>query len=112
MNQQMILAILPYIIPSATALIVYIYHQIFHALPAKQQQALKQLEILASPAVQAVEQLYEKAPPQQKKQIAIQAIELGLQFANLPIPDEKILNTFIEDAVFEMNILKGKAGSN
>lgn len=106
MNQQIIIALMPYIVPSLIGLCVYIYHQVFQALPVKQQEALKQLELLAMPAVQSVEQLYANATPADKKAAAIHAIELGFQLVGLPVPDDAVINTFIEAAVFEMNRLK------
>ncbi len=103
MNNQMIIALMPYVVPSLIGLSVYIYHQVFQALPLKQREAL---EHLASPAVQMVEQMYKNVPSEQKKATALHAIELGFQAFNLPEPDNAVINAFIESAVFEMNRLK------
>jgi LL-H family phage holin len=103
MNEQIILALMPYVVPSLIGLCVYIYHQVFQALPEKQREALEQL---AAPAVQMVEQMYANIPPDQKKAAAIHAIELGFQAFKIPAPDDAIINAFIEAAVFEMNRLK------
>ncbi len=103
MNEQIAIALMPYIIPSVMVLIIYLFHLIFRALPAKQQEALRQLKDLASPAAQSVEQMYANAKPQEKKSLAIEAIELSLQAAGLPVPSERVISTFVEDAVFEMN---------
>jgi LL-H family phage holin len=103
MNNQIIIALMPYVVPSLIGLCVYVYHLVFQRLPEKQREALEQL---AAPAVQMVEQVYKNVPPEQKKAAALHAIELGFQSFNIPEPDDAVINAFIESAVFEMNRLK------
>jgi len=102
-NEQVVLALIPYVVPSIIGLAVYVYHQAFQALPQKQRDALEQL---ATPIVQMVEQVYGSQPDQTKKAEAINAIKLGFKAFNLPVPDDALINAFIESAVFEMNRLK------
>lgn len=108
MNQQIILALIPYVVPSVIGLAVYVYHQIFQALPQKQRDALEQL---ATPIVQMVEQVYGSQPDQAKKAEAVNAIKLGFKALNLPVPDDALMNAFIESAVFEMNRLKSNTNT-
>jgi len=89
--------------PIILALIVYIYHQVWQRIPEKQRNALEQL---ATPIVQMVEQQYQNASPQEKKDAALHAISLAFTAFNLPEPDDAVINAFIESAVFEMNRLK------
>lgn len=103
MNQPIVLALIPYVVPSVLGLIVYIYHQVWQRTPEKQRHALEQL---ATPIVQMVEQQYKDATPQQKKEAALHAISLAFTAFNLPEPDDAVINAFIESAVFEMNRLK------
>lgn len=100
MNEQVILALIPYIVPSIIALIIYIYHQMFQRLPQKQRDALDQL---ATPIVQMVEQVYKNATPEEKKAAALHTIDLAFKAFGIPEPDSAIINAFIESAVYELN---------
>lgn len=106
MNEQIILALIPYVVPSIIAVIVYFYHQAFQRLPQKQRDALDQL---ATPIVQMVEQIYKNASPEEKKAAALHTIDLAFKAFGIPEPDSAIINAFIESAVFEMNRLKANA---
>jgi LL-H family phage holin len=103
MNDQVILALIPYVVPSVIALLVYFYHQTFQRIPQKQRDALEQL---ATPIVQMVEQVYKNATPEEKKAAALHAIDLAFKAFNIPEPDSAIINTFIESAVYELNRLQ------
>lgn len=100
MNEQVILALIPYIVPSIIALLVYVYHQMFQRMPQKQRDALDQL---ATPIVQMVEQVYKNASPEEKKAAALHTIDLAFKAFNIPEPDSAIINAFIESAVYELN---------
>jgi LL-H family phage holin len=108
MNEQIILALIPYAVPSAIGLIVYIYHQVFQRLPQKQRDALEQL---ATPVVQMVEQSYGSQSPLQKKEEAMAAIKLGFKAFGLPAPNDELISAFIESAVFEMNRLRSNTNT-
>lgn len=103
MNQQIALALIPYVVPSIIALLVYIYHQVFHRIPQKQRDALDQL---ATPIVQMVEQVYKNATPEEKKAAALHTIDLAFKAFGIPEPDSAIINAFIESAVYELNRLQ------
>jgi len=109
MNQQIVLALIPYVVPSVIGLIVYVYHQVWQRIPEKQRDALEQL---ALPIVQMVEQQYKDASPEQKKEAALHTISLAFTAFNLPEPDDAVINAFIESAVFEMNRLKTVVSTN
>lgn len=106
MNQQIILAFIPYVVPTLVGLIVYVYHQAMKRLPEKQQQALQRLETIAAPIVQSIEQQWSQKSPEEKKALAVEIIQNALQVFGAATPDTQIINAFIESAVFEMNRLK------
>jgi len=77
--------IIQVLIPTITALVVYIYHLIFVHLPAKQQKALESF-----------------ASNPEKKATAISVVKVLLKTAKLPVPDDAVISTFIESAVYAM----------
>src|SRR2546421_2454362 len=87
------------LIPTITAVLVYIYHLIFVHLPAKQQKAL---ESFARRAVGMVEQVSMSASNPEKKATAISVVKVLLKTAKLPVPDDAVISTFIESAVYAM----------
>src|SRR5205807_4399418 len=91
--------IIQVLIPTITALVVYIYHLIFVHLPAKQQKAL---ESFAPRAVGMVEQVSASASNPEKKATAISVVKVLLKTAKLPVPDDAVISTFIESAVYAM----------
>src|SRR5437879_13781167 len=93
--------IIQVLIPTITALVVYIYHLIFVHLPAKQQKAL---ESFAPRAVGMVEQVSANASNPEKKATAISVVKVLLKTAKLHVPDDAVISTLIESAVYVMKI--------
>jgi len=87
------------LIPTLTALIVYIYHLVFQHLPAKQREALK---LFAPEAVQAVQQLNASASNPEKKALAVSIVKGALKDFNIPVPSDASIGTFIESAVYAL----------
>ena len=87
------------LIPTTTALIVYVYHLIFQHLPAEQQKAL---ERFAPRAVGMVQQVYGGASNQEKKATAVTMVKTLMQDARLPVPSDASIGTFIESAVYAL----------
>jgi len=87
------------LIPTLTALIVYIYHLVFQHLPARQRDALK---LFAPEAVQAVQQLNASASGPEKKTLAINIIKAALKDFKIPVPSDASIGTFIESAVYAL----------
>jgi hypothetical protein len=92
-NTQIIIDIMPYIIPSLLGLVVYIYHQIFQRIPEKQRETLMQLIV---PIVSRVEQVYGSLSLDQKKAIIIKMINSAFAAFDIPAPDSAIISALID----------------
>jgi LL-H family phage holin len=90
----LVLAVLPFIALVAS----YLYKIIVAKLPEAQRKILEQI---VQYAVQMAEQM--GGSGQQKKAIALQVIEQMYQSFKLPVPDEAVINTMVESAVFLIN---------
>lgn len=103
MSTPIIVALIPYIVPMAFMGIIYLYHTIIIHLPEQQRTYI---ESFAATAVQMVEQRFEGRTGDEKKAIAMDALQGFFKAFKLPTPEYYILNSFIESAVLEMNRIK------
>lgn len=103
-TQQLILDLLPIIVPYiiAHAFLVgaWLYHRLAVRLPAKQQAVL---EYIAGKAVAMVEQKYKALDNNQKKMYAETALYALCKYFGIPAPDRDIVDAMIEAAVSELN---------
>lgn len=103
-TQQLILDLLPIIVPYivAHAFLVgaWLYHRLAVRLPANRQAILNNI---ASKAVAMVEQKYKSLDNAQKKMYAETALYALCKYFGVPAPDRDIVDAMIEAAVSELN---------
>lgn len=102
--QQLILALLPIIVPYivAHAFLVgaMLYHRLLLKLPANRQAILNNI---ASKAVAFVEQKYKSLDNSQKKMYAETNLYALCKYFGIPAPERDIVDALIEAAVSELN---------
>jgi len=103
LDKDIVVALIPYVAPFIVVGIGYLYHMIVIRLPAEQRSYI---ESFASTAVHMVEQRFEGKTGDEKRAIAIDALQGFFKAFKLPVPEHYILNSFIESAVLEMNRVK------
>jgi len=102
--QQLILDLLPIIVPYVLAhsfvIAARIYHGLTQRLPANQRAVL---EYIASKAVAMAEQKYKSFNGTQKRMYAEAALYALCQYFGIPTPDRAVVDALIEAAVSEIN---------
>jgi hypothetical protein len=103
-TQQLILGLLPIIVPYivAHAFLVgaWLYHRLLLKLPANRQAILNNI---AGKAVAFVEQKYKTLDNSQKKMYAETGFYSFCKYFGIPAPDRDIVDALIEAAVSELN---------
>lgn len=111
--QQLILDLLPIIVPYvlAHAFLVgaWLYHRLAVRLPANRQAIL---DNIASKAVAFVEQKYKSLDNNQKKMYAETGFYSFCKYFDVPAPDRDIVDALIEAAVSELNREIGATNTN
>jgi|SRR5579872_192607 len=93
---QLITALIPYVVPVVLIVVGYFGHRVISYIPAQQRAYVEQW---AKIAVAFVEQNYAGKSDEEKKQLAMDAIKGFFKAFNLPLPSDDILSAFIEAAV-------------
>lgn len=96
MNTAIIVALIPYVVPSVLIVIGYLYHLLAQLLPAQQRAYI---ERWAAVAVAMVEQQFAGKSNEEKKALAMNEVKAFFRAFNLPVPPDDILSAFIEAAV-------------
>jgi Bacteriophage holin of superfamily 6 (Holin_LLH) len=102
--QQIILDLLPIIVPYVICHAFLVGAQLYHRLTVKlptNQRAI--LEGFASKAVAMVAQKYKALDNTQKRAYADEALHDLCKYFDIPVPDKAIVDVLIESAVSELN---------
>lgn len=96
MSTQIIIALIPYAVPTIVVAIGYAYHLAFVHIPAQQRLFIEQW---AKIAVLQAEQFGAGKTNAEKKQMAMDTLTILFKTFHLPLPSSAILSAFIEAAV-------------
>jgi LL-H family phage holin len=93
---QLITALIPYVVPSILIVAGYLCHLAINYIPAQQRAYLDKW---ANMVVAMVEQQFAGKSDEEKKQLAMDELKAFFKAFNLPCPPDAILSTAIEAAV-------------
>lgn len=96
MNNAIIIAIIPCLVPLIIIILGYFYHILVIHLPAQQRLYV---ETWANTVVAFVEQQFPGSSNTEKKDHAMVMLRSFFKTFKLPVPDDTVLSAFVEAAV-------------
>lgn len=96
MNTAIIVALIPYVVPTVFIVLGYFWHKAVTYIPAQQRAYLDKWAIMA---VAYIEQKFAGKTNEEKKALAMNKIKSFFNAFKLPCPPDDILSAAIEAAV-------------
>lgn len=89
---QLIIQLLPYLVPSVVIILTYAWHHVYFLIPQAQRDVLDKV---AGPILNIVEADLGLMTPEQKKAKALALIKMAFADFHVPAPPDSVINAFL-----------------